>query len=134
MVLSLEASIVALPTVEFAAPVLSETRFGTVAKALIMPSFYESLSLVTLESMAYGIPVIANKSCEVLKDHIESSQAGFLFTDFEDFKKALDTLFDSGTDLTTMREKATVYIAKNYTWPATLQKYKDAIDYVSPNV
>ena len=104
------------------------------ASALVMPSFYESLSLVTLESMAYGIPVIANKSCEVLKDHIESSQAGFLFTDFEDFKKALDTLFDSGTDLTTMREKATVYIAKNYTWPATLQKYKDAIDYVSPNV
>lgn len=101
------------------------------AKALVMPSFYESLSLVTLESMAYGVPVIANKSCEVLKDHIENSKAGFLFADFADFKKALDILFDSRTDLSGMRENAKDYIAKNYTWAATLQKYHDAIDRVS---
>ncbi len=101
------------------------------AKALVMPSFYESLSLVTLESMAYGVPVIANKNCEVLKDHIENSKAGFLFTDFADFKKALDTLFDPETDLSEIRENAKGYIAKNYTWAATLQKWQNAIDHVS---
>lgn len=100
------------------------------AKALVMPSFYESLSLVTLESMAYGVPVIANQNCEVLKDHIKNSRAGFLFSDFTSFKTALDTLFDTETNLDVMRRHAKAYIAKNYTWAATLQKYRKAIEYV----
>ena len=100
------------------------------AKALVMPSFYESLSLVTLESMAYGVPVIANQNCEVLKDHIENSQAGFLFDDFTSFKTALDTLFDPGTNLGTMRRNAINYVAQNYSWTSTLQKYRKAIEYV----
>lgn len=100
------------------------------AKALVIPSFYESLSLVTLESMACGIPVIANKKCEVLKDHIENSKAGYLFDDFNDFKTALDTVFDPKTNLDDMRANAKAYIAQNYTWAATLQKYRDAIAHV----
>jgi glycosyltransferase involved in cell wall biosynthesis len=60
------------------------------AKALVMPSFYESLSMVTLESMAYGIPVIANQDCEVLKDHIANSKAGFVYKDYNTFKIASD--------------------------------------------
>ncbi len=100
------------------------------AKALVMPSFYESLSLVTLESMACGVPVIANKKCGVLKDHIENSKGGFLFSDFHDFKTALDTILDPKTKLDDMRANAKAYIAQNYTWAATLQKYRDAIAYV----
>jgi glycosyltransferase involved in cell wall biosynthesis len=101
------------------------------AKALVMPSFYESLSLVTLESMAYGIPVIANKTCEVLKDHIESSKAGFLFDDFDDFSQTVNELFNPETDLDGMSENGKAYIAKNYTWEASLEKYRYAIEYVS---
>jgi glycosyltransferase involved in cell wall biosynthesis len=100
------------------------------AKALVMPSFYESLSLITLESMACGVPVIANKNCEVLKDHIEDSHAGFLFRDFDDFKSSLDALFDPATDLDAMRRNGKSYIAQNYTWEGTLQQYRDAIAYV----
>src|SRR5512136_2235661 len=36
------------------------------AAALVMPSFYESLSMVTLEAWAMGRPVLANGQCEVL--------------------------------------------------------------------
>ncbi len=102
------------------------------AVALVIPSFYESLSLVTLESMAYGVPVIANEKCEVLKDHIDNSHAGFLFGDYESFKVALDTVFNPKTDRSTLSKNAKTYITENYTWDVTIKEYRKAIDYVSP--
>jgi glycosyltransferase involved in cell wall biosynthesis len=101
------------------------------AHALVIPSLYESLSLVTLESMAYGIPVIANQKCEVLKDHIENSHAGFLFADYESFKLAVDTVSAPNFDKAAMAANAKKYIAENYTWDMTIRKYQNAIDLVS---
>ena len=37
------------------------------AELLVMPSFYESLSMVTLEAWALGRPVLANAHCDVLQ-------------------------------------------------------------------
>ena len=37
------------------------------AETLIMPSFFESLSMVALEAWALGRPVLANAKCDVLK-------------------------------------------------------------------
>lgn len=101
------------------------------AKALVMPSLYESLSLVTLEGMLAGVPVIANKDCEVLKDHIENSQAGFTFNDFESFKFAVDKILSKGMDLHTLQYNGRKYIAENYSWEAVISKMTKAIDFVS---
>lgn len=101
------------------------------AKALVIPSLYESLSLVTLESMSYGIPVIANEKCEVLKDHINNSNAGFLFNDYGSFKSSIDTLLKPDFDITILSANAKKYVAENYSWPITVDKYKKAIDFLS---
>ena len=101
------------------------------AKALVIPSLYESLSLVTLESMAYGVPVIANENCEVLKDHIINSNAGFLFSDYDSFKNAIDTIVKPDFDNSILSGNAQKYVADNYSWPVTIQKYQKAIDYIT---
>ncbi|RYD88915.1 MAG: glycosyltransferase family 1 protein [Sphingobacteriales bacterium] len=101
------------------------------AEALMMPSFYESLSMVTLEGMAYGIPVIANKECEVLKDHMDNSQAGFLYNSNSSFITALNTLFDNNTNRQQLSENARQYVAQNYTWHTVLHKYNRVIDYIT---
>lgn len=101
------------------------------AKALIIPSFYESLSMVTLESMAHGIPVIANGNCEVLKDHITISKAGFTFVDFKTFQESVTLLLDPGLDLPLLQERAAAYVEENYNWSVVTQKIIKAIDYVS---
>ena len=99
------------------------------AKALIIPSLYESLSMVTLESFAYGIPVLANRNCEVIKEHIEVSQAGLLFTDYTTFTQSVDQLLTQNTD--EMGQNGQAYVEQYYTWNTVLTKFAKAVDYVS---
>ena len=55
-----------------------EDKFDALAAAdlLIMPSYFESLSMVALEAWALGRPVLANGRCDVLKGQCLRSNAG----------------------------------------------------------
>ncbi|GAB3882989.1 glycosyltransferase family 4 protein [Spirosoma agri] len=99
------------------------------AKALVIPSQHESLSMVTLESFAHGIPVIANEKCEVLKDHIELSQGGLLFSDYGSFENDVQQLLAQNPE--PMAENARSYVEQNYTWDKVLARFSKAVDYVS---
>ena len=99
------------------------------AKALIMPSPYESLSMVTLESFAVGIPVIATAECAVLRDHIVGSQAGLLYRLYEEFDAAVDQILNQ--DSTEMANNGRAYVQQYYTWDTVLAKFNKAVDYVS---
>ena len=100
------------------------------AKALINPSLVESLSLVTLESMAAGVPVIANRHCEVLKDHILESKAGFLFSDYKSFKSVLETLISGSVNLEALKVNGQDYVKRYYSWNTVVTKLKKAVDHV----
>lgn len=98
------------------------------AYALIMPSFYESLSLVTLEAMMMEIPVIVNKNCEVLYDHIKKSGSGKSFDGNREFSQSLlFYLNQNNDDAIAEGEKARNYVVKNYSWDVVINKYKSAV-------
>ncbi|WP_316810406.1 glycosyltransferase family 4 protein [Pedobacter heparinus] len=101
------------------------------AEALIMPSYYESLSLVTLESMQLGVPVIVNARSEVLKDHVENSGAGYAFTSFPGFKFAVDEVLNNEQMLGLMRLKAKKYVNDHYNWKLVLHKIEKAVTAIS---
>ncbi|CAD0221814.1 glycosyltransferase family 4 protein [Chryseobacterium sp. JV274] len=98
------------------------------ASALIMPSFYESLSLITLEAMLLKVPVIVNKNCEVLYSHIEKSETGKSFTDSNEFSEALTFyLQQTQENLISEGNKAKDYVLKNYSWDTIINKFNSAI-------
>ncbi len=99
------------------------------AKALLMPSPYESLSMVTLESMAVGVPVIANADCEILRDHIESSQAGYAYHTYTELETAITNILMQ--DVSKMAENGRQYVQHYYTWQTVLDKFAKAIDYAA---
>ena len=102
------------------------------ASALIIPSRYESLSLVLLEAMLLRTPVIANAQCEVLADHIRGSGTGVAYRSNGDLMRAMrkvETLAPAEREA--WADRGAAYVQRSCSWPQVLRKYTDAIDAVS---
>lgn len=85
------------------------------AKALILPSHFESLSIVVLEAMKMGVPVVVNGACEVLKGHcVRSNGGGVWYANYEEFAECLYTIEKSSQG--DMGRKASAYVTENYEW------------------
>ena len=121
------------PSIIYTGFVPESLKYGLLrsARAMIMPSFYESLSLVTLEAMDEGIPVIVNEKCEVLYDHIRKSGSGSSYNSFDTFTLALiGYIRKSEEEIREEGINAQRYIAEHYTWESVLDKFDKAIDFV----
>ncbi|MBK5722334.1 glycosyltransferase family 4 protein [Dysgonomonas sp. Marseille-P4677] len=102
------------------------------AISLIIPSPYESLSAVTLEAMIIGKPVLANGHCDILKKHIDLSNAGYNFYNKDQFCESLDKLLNmSDKEKETIANNGISYVEKNYEWKSIIDKYLKVIEEIS---
>lgn len=98
------------------------------AKLLVLPSVYESLSMVVLESMAVGVPVVVNGRCQVVKGHCLRSNAGLFYDGFFEFEGCLKYLLSNESVYKIMSQNAKKYVYDNYRWDVIIGKFKDLID------
>jgi glycosyltransferase involved in cell wall biosynthesis len=85
------------------------------AIAFVLPSQYESFSIVTLEAMAQRTPVLVNGRCEVMRDHIEHSGGGFHYSDPDDMIAKMERLCTLATDeRAQMGTAGRDYVTANY--------------------
>jgi len=97
------------------------------AEALIMPSFYESLSMVTLEAWALGRPVLANARCEVLQGQCRRSNGGLFYENYPEFRESLKLLLASDKLRRRLGENGRRYFEANYTWDIIEGKYLEIV-------
>jgi glycosyltransferase involved in cell wall biosynthesis len=93
------------------------------AELLVMPSFYESLSMVVLEAWALGKPVLANALCDVLRGQCLRSNGGLFYESYPEFREALGLLLGSPRLRRSLGEKGRRYFQTNYTWDIIENKY-----------
>lgn len=93
------------------------------ARFLVMPSPYESLSLVTLEAMGCGTPVLVNGECEVLKGHCMRSNAGLWYQNYDEFRECFSFLCSNDFIRTKMSDNGKKYVEKKYSWNVIEQGY-----------
>jgi glycosyltransferase involved in cell wall biosynthesis len=93
------------------------------AELLVMPSFYESLSMVVLEAWALGIPVLANALCDVLRGQCLRSNGGLFYESYPEFREALGLLLGSPRLRRSLGENGRRYFQANYTWDIIENKY-----------
>lgn len=91
------------------------------ALAVVVPSRYESLSLLTLEAFAQSTPVLVNGRSEVLAGQVERSGAGRTYTDLESF---IDGLRDVGNERDALGARGLAY-AKKHGWPRVVAAYRE---------
>jgi len=92
---------------------------------LIMPSPYESLSMVLLEAWSVGKPVLVNGECEVLVGQCRRSQGGLWYTNNDEFKAAIELLDEPARNQLGQQGKR--FVESNYVWSKIEQDFLDVI-------
>ncbi|HVL66659.1 MAG TPA: glycosyltransferase [Vicinamibacterales bacterium] len=105
--------------------VSDQDKYDALAAAdlLIMPSYYESLSMVALEAWAMGKPVLANGRCDVLKGQCIRSGAGLYYESYEEFVETLYSLESNGPLNARLGRNGREYFRQHYAWPVIEGKY-----------
>lgn len=93
------------------------------AKLLIMPSKYESLSMVLLEAWLCNTAVLVNGKCDVLKGQCVRSNGGLWYTDYYEFKECLDLLLLNEKIRFKLGENGNKFTIENYGWDSIESKY-----------
>ena len=81
---------------------------------LVMPSPYESLSMVLLEAWTVGKPVLVNGRCEVLVGQCRRAQGGLWYTNKDEFQVALEKMDEPVKKQLGLQGK--VFVTANYVW------------------
>ncbi len=118
------------PRIRHLSYVADQDKFDVLgaAEALVMPSYFESLSMVALEAWALGRPVLANARCDVLVGQCLRSNAGLYYEDVREFAAALDRLLDDRALAGALGRNGQEYFTRHYSWPVIERKYVDMFD------
>ena len=110
--------------------VTDEDKFDGIAaaEALVMPSYFESLSMVALEAWALGKPVLANGRCDVLQGQCLRSNAGLFYETDEEFIETLALLQSNRRLSAAMGRNGREYFQRHYAWPVIVRKYMDMLE------
>jgi len=99
------------------------------AAALVMPSRFESLSLVTLEAFALGVPVLANTESEVLAEQVRDSGAGEAYRGTRALRRGLlRALARTPAERAALGEAGRRYVDTRYRWDLVVGRWLDAIE------
>jgi glycosyltransferase involved in cell wall biosynthesis len=114
------------PFIRFAGLLSDRERMQALeaATVVIVPSPYESLSLLALEAFAVGTPVLVNARSEVLVEHCLNSNAGLFYADKDEFVECLKLLFSDADLRGAMGHNGREYVRRNYRWDVVLAKYE----------
>jgi len=114
------------PWVRFAGVLTDQERLQALeaATVVIVPSPFESLSLLALEAFAVGTPVLANARSEVVVDHCRASNAGLYYGDRDEFVETLSLLMRDERLRRAMGRNGREYVRRNYRWDIIIGKYE----------
>ena len=106
-----------------------QTKWDALAACdlLIMPSPYESLSIVLLEAWSIGKAVLVNGKCDVLVGQCRRAQGGVWYTSEDEFQVAIE-IINQEVRLQLGRQ-GKKFVENNYRWHSIEQKYLNCIKY-----
>lgn len=96
------------------------------ATLLVMPSPFESLSMVLLEAWNHGVPALVNARCRVLDGQARRSGGALAYRDYDQFAAALDRLLFQPALAAELGRAGRDYVDRTYRWPhvmATLEHF-----------
>lgn len=98
---------------------------------LVLPSQFESLSMVVLEAMALKKAVLVHANCEVVKEHCIISNGGLYYQNYFEFEGCINYLLGHEAECGLMGENGKKYVDKFYAWDAIIGRLSCMIEQVA---
>jgi glycosyltransferase involved in cell wall biosynthesis len=92
------------------------------ASALVVPSPYESLSIVLLEAWNRATPALVNGSCDVLRGQALRSNGALYYRTYDEFVHALEQLLRNPDVSRQLGRNGLAYVEREYRWPTVMEK------------
>jgi len=94
---------------------------------LVTASRFESLSLVGLEALASGKPVVCHADCEVLRGLVRRARGGLYYRSFAEFSEILDLLLGDERLRARLGASGKEYVERTASWPRVVERYLDLL-------
>jgi glycosyltransferase involved in cell wall biosynthesis len=101
------------------------------ARALIVPSPYESLSIALLEGWNHGVPALVNGDCAVLQGQVRRANGGLYYRSAKEFSAALDWLLTHVREGQLLGQQGRAYVDREYRWPIVMERVEALLDAVA---
>jgi glycosyltransferase involved in cell wall biosynthesis len=92
------------------------------ARVLVMPSPYESLSMVLLEAWRVGTPALVYGRCKPLRGQTERADGGLIYEQREEFVEALAWFVEHPEAARQFGRQGQAYVTREYQWPVVMGK------------
>jgi len=120
------------PSIKYLGFLPSDQKNVLMASALVTvhPSYYESLCMAALESVAMEIPILVQEQTEPLKQHCLQGKCGLYYSSSHEFGECLNVLLRDEKLRQALGKNGRAYVSNNYSWAKIIQKYKKAMDFL----
>jgi glycosyltransferase involved in cell wall biosynthesis len=105
----------------------------THACALVVPSPYESLSIVLLEAWNHAVPALVNARCRVLGGQVRRANGGLYYRSALEFHHGLSYLLTHPAERNALGRQGRAYVEQEYRWPTVLQRVETLLAAVVQN-
>ena len=108
-------------TVTRPTPAMREAMAG--AEVFVLASDLESLSMVFLESLSVGTPVLCKGTSPVLREHCWRSNAALYYDTWFEFEGSLKVLLENDRLRGVLGKHGKDYVARYYSWDRVIGQY-----------
>lgn len=92
------------------------------ARALIVPSPYESLSIVLLQAWNRGVPALVSARCRVLDGQVRRADGGLSYDSARSFEESLRFLLTHEREREALGRQGLAYVEREYRWATVLSR------------
>jgi glycosyltransferase involved in cell wall biosynthesis len=114
---------------------VSETekqRLLAACSVVMIPSPFESLSIIALEAWAAGRPVLVNGNCDVLREQALRSNGGLFYRSYAEFAYCLGLLLHRPALREQLGRQGRAFVERWYNWDTVERRLEHALAQACP--
>ena len=118
------------PNIIYTGYISEQEKFDAItgAKAIVVPSLYESLSMLLLEGWLMGKPAIVHGKCGVTKGLCRQANGGLYYSSYDEFLAVVQKLMSESALCRQLGESGRNFAQNRYHWDVIMAKYRALFD------